>query len=115
MFRLFLVISLFCAQASSATEIVRYANEGSTLPIAAAVEVDNVLYHSGVIPSAANPALARTEQAYWGDTEAQSRSDRSVSCSEGAGNGGCHQTDRFPGWGSNQWRTHGFSGFHASL
>ena len=74
MFRLFLVISLFGAQASLAAEIVRYANEGSTLPIAAAVEVDNVLYHSGVIPSAANPALARTEQAYWGDTEAQSRS-----------------------------------------
>jgi len=66
-----ILLAVFVSQACSAAEIVRYANEGSTLPIAAAVEVDGVLYHSGVIPSAANPALDRNERGYWGDTEAQ--------------------------------------------
>ncbi|MGA0806601.1 MAG: RidA family protein [Pseudohongiellaceae bacterium] len=59
------------AQACIAAEVVRYANEGSTLPIAAAVEVDGVLYHSGVIPSAANAELDRRDRNYWGDTETQ--------------------------------------------
>ncbi len=54
-----------------AAEVERYANEGSTLPIAAAVEVDGVLYHSGVIPSPADATLERTVRGYWGDTEAQ--------------------------------------------
>jgi enamine deaminase RidA (YjgF/YER057c/UK114 family) len=65
------LLALVAAQACSAAEIVRYANEGSTLPIAAAVEVDGVLYHSGVIPTAANATLDRNDAAYWGDTEAQ--------------------------------------------
>ncbi len=62
---------LLAAQACTGAEVVRYANEGSTLPIAAAVEVDGVLYHSGVIPTAANGSLERTDRGYWGDTEAQ--------------------------------------------
>lgn len=70
----FLLLSAFIITSVSAAEVTRYANEGSSLPIAAAVEVDGTLYHSGVIPSAANPALDRSEQAYWGDTEAQARS-----------------------------------------
>lgn len=62
---------VLAAQAFAAAEIVRYPNEGSTLPIAAAVEVDGVLYHSGVIPSAANAAMDRSDRSYWGDTETQ--------------------------------------------
>jgi enamine deaminase RidA (YjgF/YER057c/UK114 family) len=73
---LFLLNVLIFATVTSvqAAEVTRYANEGSSLPIAAAVEVDGILYHSGVIPSAANPALDRSEQAYWGNTETQARS-----------------------------------------
>jgi len=69
-----LPILFLAAEACAAPEIVRYANEGSTLPIAAAVEVDGVLYHSGVIPSAADANLERSERGYWGDTEAQTLS-----------------------------------------
>jgi enamine deaminase RidA (YjgF/YER057c/UK114 family) len=71
MHKVLLLLALLATQTAGAAEVVRYANEGSTLPIAAAVEVDGVLYHSGVIPSAANAALERTERGYWGDTEAQ--------------------------------------------
>jgi enamine deaminase RidA (YjgF/YER057c/UK114 family) len=64
-----LVVVSLCALA----DVIRYPNEGSTLPIAAAVEVGGLLFHSGVIPAPANPALDRSHRDFWGDTETQSR------------------------------------------
>ena len=72
--KLYFICVVFLAGSVNAADVTRYPNEGSSLPIASAVEVDGTLYHSGVIPSAANPELERSEQAYWGDTEAQARS-----------------------------------------
>jgi enamine deaminase RidA (YjgF/YER057c/UK114 family) len=48
--------------------------EGSTFPIAAAVEVPagaTVLFHSGLTPRPADPAADAGSRAYYGDTETQ--------------------------------------------
>jgi enamine deaminase RidA (YjgF/YER057c/UK114 family) len=71
MHKLLVILALCSTQIGFAAEVVRYANEGSTLPIAAAVEVDGVLYHSGVIPSPADAKAERNVRGYYGDTEAQ--------------------------------------------
>ncbi|MFC3121021.1 RidA family protein [Agaribacter flavus] len=49
----------------------------STFPIARAVEVPattTLIYHSGQVPSPANPDAEKYSMEYWGDTEAQTLS-----------------------------------------
>jgi enamine deaminase RidA (YjgF/YER057c/UK114 family) len=67
------VLLLAAVQLCALADVIRYPNEGSSLPIAAAVEVGGLLFHSGVIPPPANPALDRSARDFWGDTETQSR------------------------------------------
>lgn len=57
-----------------AADITRHANTASPLPISTAVEVDDLLFHSGLIPSPANPDAESGTREYWGDTEAQTHS-----------------------------------------
>jgi enamine deaminase RidA (YjgF/YER057c/UK114 family) len=55
-----------------AAEIERYPLPGgSKFPIAAAVEVDGVVYESGKIPSPKNKEAEKNSRAYWGNTEEQ--------------------------------------------
>lgn len=63
---------------ASFAEVKRYPlpNE-STFPIARAVEVTagtHLIYHSGNVPSAANPEEEKGSRAYFGDTETQAHS-----------------------------------------
>lgn len=55
-----------------AAEIERYPlPSGSKFPIAAAVEVDGVVFESGKIPSPKNKEAEKNSRAYWGSTEEQ--------------------------------------------
>jgi enamine deaminase RidA (YjgF/YER057c/UK114 family) len=55
-----------------AAEIERYPLPGgSKFPIAAAVEVDGVVFESGKIPSPKNKEAEKNSRAYWGSTEEQ--------------------------------------------
>jgi enamine deaminase RidA (YjgF/YER057c/UK114 family) len=55
-----------------AAEIKRYPLPGgSKFPIAAAVEVDGVIYESGKIPSPKDREAENNSRAYWGNTEEQ--------------------------------------------
>lgn len=70
--KLTLIVSSFLLGISSnliAADITRYA--GGSFPIAAAVEVDGVVYESGKVPQPKDPAAEKFSKAYWGDTEAQ--------------------------------------------
>jgi len=69
-----LAILVFMASATCADEVIRFANEGSSLPISTAVEVDGLLFHSGVIPSPTNRDAASGTFEYWGGTEVQAQS-----------------------------------------
>ena len=70
------------AVAQSKTEpqatVTRYPlPNNSTFPIARAVEViagTNLVYHSGNVPSAADPSKEKGSRAYYGDTETQAHS-----------------------------------------
>jgi len=66
-----LVSSLLLGLSGSvaAAEITRYG--GGSFPIAAAVEVDGIVYESGKVPQPKDPAAEKFSKAYWGDTEAQ--------------------------------------------
>lgn len=66
-----LVSSLLLGLSGSlqAAEIIRYG--GGSFPIAAAVEVDGIVYESGKVPQPKDPAAEKFSKAYWGDTEAQ--------------------------------------------
>ncbi len=59
-------------------EVERYPlPNNSTFPIARAVEVPagtSLIYHSGHVPSAANPDEKKGSRAYFGDTETQAHS-----------------------------------------
>lgn len=65
---------LLLCSACSIAQPVRHANLASSLPISTAVEVDGLLFHSGVIPSPANPQLERSDSGYWGNTQQQTQS-----------------------------------------
>ncbi|MBT5032635.1 MAG: hypothetical protein HOM55_10115 [Proteobacteria bacterium] len=71
---LFLITMILASSSWAAEDVVRYANEGSSLPISTAVEVNGLLFHSGVIPSPADSAAERGTAAFWGNTEAQADS-----------------------------------------
>lgn len=64
-----LALSL-AATSVSAAEIKRYST-GSDFPIAAAVEVNGVVYESGKVPGPKDPNAERNTRAYWGNTEEQ--------------------------------------------
>lgn len=59
-------------------DTIRYPlPNNSTFPIAQAVEVTagtTLIYHSGTVPTPADPSAARGSPAFWGDTETQSNS-----------------------------------------
>lgn len=55
--------------AVSAVEIKRHS--AGSFPIAAAVEVGNVVYESGKVPSPKNPNAKEFSREYWGNTEEQ--------------------------------------------
>ena len=67
----------FCSTAF-AHEVKRYPlPNNSTFPIAQAVEISGdatIIYHSGTVPSPADPDAPRGSREFWGDTEAQSHS-----------------------------------------
>jgi enamine deaminase RidA (YjgF/YER057c/UK114 family) len=63
------LLILFSSLANAA-DVVRYSGSGP-LPIASAVEVNDLLFHSGVIPDPANPDSSPDSPTYWGNTEAQ--------------------------------------------
>lgn len=71
--RTLLIFLLFAVSSlAQAAEIKRYPLPGgSTFPIAAAVEVDGVVYESGKIPSPNNEEAEKNSRAYWGNTEEQ--------------------------------------------
>lgn len=58
------------ATSVSAAEIKRYST-GSDFPIAAAVEVNDVVYESGKVPGPKDPSAEKNTRAYWGNTEEQ--------------------------------------------
>ena len=69
-----LVLGSACANA----DVTRHPlPNNSTFPIAQAVEVTadtTLVYHSGTLPSPANPDAEQGSREYWGDTEAQANS-----------------------------------------
>jgi len=71
--RTLLVFSLMVVSSLlQAAEIKRYPLPGgSKFPIAAAVEVDHVVFESGKIPNPKNKEAEKNSRAYWGDTEEQ--------------------------------------------
>ena len=72
-----LLLSLLTSSLASA-EVTRHAlPNNSTFPIARAVEVTpdtTLIFHSGMIPSAANPDAEQGSAEYYGDTETQALS-----------------------------------------
>ena len=69
-----LVLGSACANA----DVTRHPlPNNSTFPIAQAVEVTadtTLVYHSGTLPSPANPDAEQGSREYWGDTEVQANS-----------------------------------------
>lgn len=70
-----LVLASACAVGE---EVTRHPlPNNSTFPIAQAVEVPpgtTLIWHSGTVPSPANPDAERGSREFWGDTEAQAMS-----------------------------------------
>jgi enamine deaminase RidA (YjgF/YER057c/UK114 family) len=69
MHRYLIVAVLLAAPLVQANDITRYATPGAR--IASAIEVNGVLFHSGVIPQAANPDAEQNSPEFWGDTYTQ--------------------------------------------
>ena len=71
MHKTILISSLLLALSSTvaAADITRYG--GGSFPIAAAVEVDGIVYESGKVPEPKDVNAEKFSAAYWGDTEAQ--------------------------------------------
>jgi len=71
-------VSLNAWASTSLAEVKRYPlPNNSTFPISQAVEVSagtNLIYHSGNVPSPANPKEEKGSRAYFGDTETQAHS-----------------------------------------
>ncbi len=71
-----LTLAVLAAQASA--DVTRHPlPNNSTFPIARAVEVTpdtQLIFHSGQVPSPANPAEEKGSRAYYGDTETQALS-----------------------------------------
>ena len=69
-----LILGSACANA----DVTRHPlPNNSTFPISQAVEVSadtTIIYHSGTLPSPANPDADPSSREYWGDTEAQAES-----------------------------------------
>lgn len=67
-----LLLICFITPVAQAEIVKRYPLPGgSTFPISAAVEVGQVVYESGKIPSPHQPDAEKNSRAYWGDTEVQ--------------------------------------------
>jgi len=70
-----LMFSLALVSFTSFADVTRFAlPNNSTFPIARAVEVSaqtTLIFHSGQVPSAANPEEEKGSRAYYGDTETQ--------------------------------------------
>jgi enamine deaminase RidA (YjgF/YER057c/UK114 family) len=72
---LFLITMILASSSWAAAEgVVRHANEASSLPISTAVEVNGLMFHSGVIPSPADSTAERGSAEFWGNTETQTDS-----------------------------------------
>jgi enamine deaminase RidA (YjgF/YER057c/UK114 family) len=70
--KLILLFLMVVSSLAQAAEIKRYPLPGgSTFPIAAAVEVEGVVFESGKIPDPKNREAERNSRAYWGNTEEQ--------------------------------------------
>ena len=68
------LLALAISSGAALAEVKRYPLPGnSTFPIAAAVEVNNLVFESGKVPSPADPAAEKNSAKYWGSTEQQSR------------------------------------------
>lgn len=69
---------LLLGSAYANADVTRYPlPNNSTFPIAQAVEVSantTLVYHSGTLPSPANPDAEQGSREFWGDTEAQANS-----------------------------------------
>ena len=69
---LFILLLMVVSSLAQAAEIKRYPLPGdSKFPIAAAVEVNGVVFESGKIPSPKNKEAESNSRAYWGNTEEQ--------------------------------------------
>lgn len=73
------ILAILCLSAACASaDVTRHPlPNNSTFPIAQAVEVTadtTLVYHSGTLPSPANPDAEQGSRAFWGDTEAQANS-----------------------------------------
>jgi enamine deaminase RidA (YjgF/YER057c/UK114 family) len=69
---LFILLLMVVSGLAQAAEIKRYPlPDDSTFPIAAAVEVNGVVFESGKIPSPKNKEAENNSRAYWGNTEEQ--------------------------------------------
>lgn len=67
-------MSLLFASQSNAEDVIRHLNEGSTFPIAKAVEVPagkSTVYLSGAVPAVINEEAEKNTIAAYGDTKAQ--------------------------------------------
>lgn len=67
-----------CFSSAVYADVVRYPLPGnSTFPIAQAVEIPagtTIVYHSGTVPTPANPEAERFSPKFWGDTKTQALS-----------------------------------------
>lgn len=71
-----LVLMFAAASASKAADIVRHSN-GTSFPIARAVEVPagkTIYFHSGMTPAPLDPKAKPGTPEYWGDTKTQTLS-----------------------------------------
>lgn len=73
-----ILVLLLAAGACANADVTRHPlPNNSTFPIAQAVEVTadtTIVYHSGTLPSPANPNAEQGSREFWGDTEAQANS-----------------------------------------
>lgn len=76
--KVLLIAMTFVASACANADVTRHPlPNNSTFPIAQAVEVTadtTIVYHSGTLPSPANPDAEQGSREFWGDTEAQANS-----------------------------------------
>jgi len=76
--KILLLVTFTLLSSALSAEVTRYPlPNNSTFPIARAVEVaaqNTLIFHSGQVPSAANPEEEKGSRAYFGDTETQALS-----------------------------------------